>query len=459
MFPTGRERTEYCSSDGFGRRGVGAREIWPSHEKLRTNPVNHILSRIVIVAVFFFGHSHAGAQDLTLDQAVSEALDRNLNLLAEKYNVSVAEARIVTARLRPNPILSIGGDHLDALGTGFNTENAAGPSEYSVRTDFVLERGGKRQSRIEVAESTRSVAQLQLLNSVRGLVLDVQNAFVEVLLAKSNLELANENLQAFRNIVQLNQKRVKAGDLAEVELLRVELAQLQFENAVRHAELRVSAARSRLRLLLGRTAHGQPLDVAGELRRDEAPLGLDALQEQARHLRPDVRALTRDQARSLAELRLQLAQGKVDYTIGTEYRRQQGLAGRGNSMGVFFQTNIPVFNRNQGEIERARQEQRQVEARIRALTANVESEVEIAYLTYTTARATLDKVEKTMLARARDVRQITQYSYTRGEATLIEFLDAQRAYNETVQTWNEARAEFARSLYQIDAATGRVTDR
>ena len=396
---------------------------------------------------------------LTLEQAVSEALERNLGLLAEKYNVSVAEARIVTARLRPNPVLSIGGDHLDVLGTGYSQENAAGPSEYSVRTDFVLERGGKRQNRVDVAENSRSVAQLQLLNTVRSLVLDVQNAFVEVLLARSNLELAQENLAAFRDIVQVNEKRVKAGDLAEIELLRVQLAELQFENAVRQAELRVSASRSRLRLLLGRTVLGKPFDVAGELRRDDTPMTLEALQDQARQLRPDVRALQRDQARSLAELRLQLAQGKVDYTIGTEYRRQQGLAGRGNSLGVFFQTNIPVFNRNQGEIERARQEQRQAEARIRALTASVESEVEIAYLTYSTARTTLEKVEKTMLARARDVRQITQFSYTRGEATLIEFLDAQRAYNETVQTWNEARAEFARSLYQIDAATGKVTDR
>ena len=78
---------------------------------------------------------------LTLDQAVNEALEQNLGLLAERYNISIADARIITARLRPNPILSIGGDHLDVLGTGYNTENAAGPAEYSVRTDFVFERG------------------------------------------------------------------------------------------------------------------------------------------------------------------------------------------------------------------------------------------------------------------------------------------------------------------------------
>ncbi|HUQ92100.1 MAG TPA: TolC family protein [Bryobacteraceae bacterium] len=396
---------------------------------------------------------------LSMEQAVAEALDRNLGLLAERYNISIADARIITARLRPNLVLSIGGDHLDLLGTGYNAVNAAGPSEYSVRTDFVFERGRKRENRVAVAVTSKSVVELQLVNTLRGVVLEVQNAFVEVLLAKSNLVLATENLEAFRSIVRLNETRVKAGDLAEIELLRVQLAELQFENAVRQAELRAASARTRLRLLLGRTGQAGTFDVVGELRRDEVLLSLDTLREQARLRRPDVKALANDQARSLAELRLQIAQGAVDYTVGTEYRRQQGLAGRGNSLGVFFQTTIPVFNRNQGEIERTRQEQRQIEARMRALTAAVENEVDLAYMQFLTSQATLQKVETTMLPRAREVRQISQYSYTRGEATLIEFLDGQRAYNETVQIYNDARAEYARSLYQMDAATGSAASR
>ena len=156
-------------------------------------------------------------------------------------------------------------------------------------------------------------------------------------------------------------------------------------------------------------------------------------------------------------MRLQIAQGKVDYTVGTEYRRQQGLAGTGNSLGVFFSTSLPVFNRNQGEIARAMQEQKQTEARVRQARIAVESEVELAFLHFTNARALLDRVGGTMLSKARDVRQIMEFSYRRGEATLVEFLDAQRAYNDTIQTYNEARGEFAKSLYALDAATGKGT--
>ena len=141
---------------------------------------------------------------------MAEALEKNLGLLAEQYNLTIADARIVTARLRPNPVLSLSADTLDLLGTGFDPQtNAGGPSNYSIRTDFILERGGKRKARIAVAEGNRAVAQLQLLNTVRGIVLDVQNAFVDLQSAKDSLHLAQENLQTLHDIVDINEKRVK----------------------------------------------------------------------------------------------------------------------------------------------------------------------------------------------------------------------------------------------------------
>jgi cobalt-zinc-cadmium efflux system outer membrane protein len=399
--------------------------------------------------------SNAPPDQLTIEQAVAEALEKNLGLLAERYNVSVAEARLITARLRPNPVVSIGGDHLDLLGTGFNQVNAAGPQEFNVRTDFIVERGEKRRRRIEVAENARTVAQLQLLDTVRGIVLDVESAFVDVQLARDSLALAQENLKALNEIVNLNLVRVRAGDLAEVELLRTRVAALQFQNTVRQGELRLYNARSRLELLLGRVGFSDTLEVAGPLRRDSNVVNLEDFRRLALANRPDLLALRREQARSVSELRLQVAQGKVDYTFGSEYRRQQGVNGTGNSLGIFFSAPLPVFNRNQGEIERARREQQQLEVRLRALEAAVINEVKTAYRQYLTASNLLQTIERDMLGQARDVRQITEYSYRRGEASLIELLDAQRAFNETMQGYNEAQAEYARSLYLIDSTSGR----
>jgi outer membrane protein, heavy metal efflux system len=392
---------------------------------------------------------------VTVNQAVHEAIEKNLSLLAERYNLPIADARVVTARLRPNPVLSIGGDHLDLLGTGYNHINNAGPQEYSIRTDFLLERGGKRQYRIEVSEKARDVARLQLLNSTRGLVLDVQNASVDVLLAKESLELARENLESFQKIIEINQVKVRAGDIARVELVRTQLAALQFNNAVVQARSRLRIARQRLQLLMGRNAISESFDIVGELRREPLLFSLAELQQQALNKRPDYLALQRDQARSIAEVRSQIAQGKVDYTIGTEYRRQDGSAGRGNSLGFFVSVPLPVFNRNQGEIERARQEQRQIEGRILALEAEIGNEVGAAWQQYDTARTLLTQIEADMLKQSQQVLHAMEFSYRAGQASFVEFLDARRAYNDTMQTYNEARAEYARSLFLIDSITGK----
>jgi len=197
-------------------------------------------------------------------------------------------------------------------------------------------------------------------------------------------------------------------------------------------------------------------DVVGELQRDGHPVSLVDLRRQAFELRPDLQALIRDQARSLADLRLQIAQGKIDFTVGAQLHRQYGsaLSFPGNSVGFFFSAPLPVFNRNQGEIERVRQEQRQIETRIKALQTDIRNEVENAHLQYMTASNLLRRIEKDMLQQARDVRQTTEYSYRRGEASLVEFLDAQRAFNDARQSANDARADFARSLYALDSIGG-----
>src|SRR6266568_2945008 len=116
---------------------------------------------------------------------------------------------------------------------------------------------------------------------------------------------------------------------------------------------------------------------------------------------------------------------------------------------------VRIFRRC-GGIGRARQEQQQIQAKIRAMQNDINTEVQNAYQQYATAKDLLESFEKDMLAQARDVRETTVYSYRRGEASFVELLDAQRAFNDTMQGYNEARAEYARSLYLIDSISGKV---
>ncbi|MCC7236216.1 MAG: TolC family protein [Bryobacterales bacterium] len=392
------------------------------------------------------------AAPLTLDEAVREAMAHNLDLAAARYDISVAEARQITAALRPNPVMTASADHLDLLGTGYNTINNGGPNEYALRTDFVLERGRKREARMNLAAAERGLAQLDFQDAMRRLMFDVSSAFVGIQSARENLALAEDNLRTLNGIVEINTVRVRTGDLAGVELERSQVAALQYETAVKQAGLRLRQAQTALLLLLGRPG-GAGLEITGLLRRDLQPLQLEQLHSSARTRRPDLLAVKQAQARSQADLRLQLAQGRIDYTAGVEYRRQQAANAFGNSIGLFFSAPLPVFNRNQGEIARAGRELDQSGARIRALAARVDNEVDAAWQQYSTARSLLESIEETVLAKAKSVRERTDYSYRRGEASFVEFLDAQRAFNDVMQSYNDARAGYARSLYLIDAAT------
>ncbi len=418
----------------------------------RTTGRSVLTAAVLLVAAVARAQPPAASPAISITQAVAEALDHNLSLLAERYNVTRADAAIVTAGLRPNPVVTVNAMLPEAalVDTGIAVREGA------VRTDVVFERGGKRERRVEQATLARSVAELQLLETTRKLVLDVETAYGDVQLAKSNLRLAQENLAALNDVVAINVERVRTGDLAQVELQRSRLAALQFQNDVDQQTAKLAVARTRLEELLGRRP-AAAVDVTDDPRRDTQPLDLATLRARALEARPDLRAARTDQARSSADLRLQLANGKIDYTISGEYHRQEGGGLTGNTYGVFASAPLPIFNRNQGEIARARAEQQQLDARTRALEAGIGAELDAAFTEYASARAIVERIERDMLTQARDVRTTMEYSYRRGEASLVEFLDAVRAFNDTTRSYNEARADYARSLYSLDAIAGKVT--
>jgi cobalt-zinc-cadmium efflux system outer membrane protein len=393
---------------------------------------------------------------LTIGQAVEEALAHNLGLLAERMNLTLAEASEITARLRPNPVFSLSADHLDLLGTGFDAVNNGGPPEVAWRVDVPLERGHKRELRLETARFGRQIAEARLLDAVRRLKLDVTQACIDVIAARESLLLQRDNLRTLEELVGLNDARVRAGAIAPLELTRSRVAMLQYRSAVRRSEVELLTSRSRLQNLLGRAAPQDDFDLQGGLEpAAAAELDLRRLSEAAPGARPDARVLERTQARSQAELRLQLATAKVDYLYGAEYRRQQGVSGRANSLGFFFSVPLPLFNRNQGEIARVRTEGEQLARQARALEAQINVEVKTAYQEFRAARELVESIRRELLQPAQEARDTAAYVYRSGASTLLEFLDAQRAFNETMQSYNEARAAYHRAIARLNAAVGK----
>ena len=413
---------------------------------------------VIVTALSCFAPGAVAAQSvvrsLTIDEAVNEAVQRNLALFAERANLSIAEAAFIAARLRPNPVLSGGADSLDLLGTGFNEINGAGPPQYAVRVDMPFERAHKRELREQVADQARHLAAARFAEAVRRLKLDVTLASVDVLEAKAKLQLAEDNLQALERLLQLNERRLTGGAIPPLEVSRSRVAMLQYRGNVRTAQLTLIEARLKLLLLLGRKPGDEPVDIDDRLGIPPALSSPDlrALQDRARTARPDLRAAQLEQARTQADLRLQIAEGKVDYTLGAEYRRQQGVNGRGNLLGLFVSVPLPVFNRNQGDIARAEAEGDKAGRSLNALETDVAGEVASAYEEFDSSRQLLTEIERDLLKPTTDARAGTAYMYQAGATTLLDVLDAQRAYNDTMDTYYSAQAAYRRAQAKLALA-------
>jgi len=416
---------------------------------------------LLVAAVFSSAGAHAFAgqdtlQTMTIEGAVGEAAQNNLALLSERANVSIAEAGLITARLRPNPVLSGSAESLDLLGTGFDEVNAAGPPQYSVRVDVPFERGDKRDLRLDVAAQKKQVAEAGFADSMRRLKLDVSLAAIDVLEAKAKLLLAEDNLRALEQLVRLNEQRLASGAIPQLEVTRSRVAMLQYRSAVKTAQLAVNETRLKLLPLLGRRLDQPLVDIEDRLGPipDKTP-DLPQLLVTARLARPDLIALRNDQARSIADLRLEQAQGKVDYTLGAEYRREQGVNGRGNMLGFFVSVPLPFSNRNQGEIARADAERDKAARSLRAGETSVAGEVAAAYQEFESARVLLGDIERDLLAPTQEARASVTYVYQAGATSLLDVLDAQRAFNDTMDTYYSAQAAYRRARARLSLTVNK----
>ncbi len=398
----------------------------------------------------------AAQAPVSLKQAVEEALERNLELLARRYEIPIAEARLLQARLRPNPRLNVENNLLDVLGANYVAEQGpAGPAETNTVLYWEIETAGKRRLRMELARQAVTVAQGGILDAQRTLTLEVQNAYLDLLLAKANARTIKEILETFEALVKVNRTRYEAGEIARVELMRSEVAALQFRTQLLQAELRERQERVRLQRLMGRPAPVPGFDVMEEIRRDTVTEGLEELAAAALAARPDLAALRSEVRRAEEEIRLQRALSKPNLDVGLSHHKQYVGPFPGQTAGFRFEIPLPLLNRNQGEVERARLERQQAELRVRALEQQIRAEVVSAWEQVQTARGRLQTIETELLGQAGRVRDTIEFSYRRGEASFLDLLDAQRTFSETRQGYNEARVEYARSLYVLEATVGR----
>ena len=422
------------------------------------------MKRVVLLSVLFaatVGHSYAQdlvlPERLTLEEALRLATERNPTLAAARATIEIAEAQRLDARLRPNPAASF-----ESVG---RPPGATPPSlddhEYTFHIDQEIETAGRRRLRTQASEAVIAIAQREVDDARRRLDLEVRRGYFAVVLAKADLEVARAALDEIDRVIGLNRARYEQGEISGGELRRIQVERLRFVDDSFAAELALRNARSSLLALFNAPDLGIAFDVVETLNRaDSATQGVPpasspaldpaSLRAQALSARPDLLAAQRDVQRADTETRLQRALRTPNITAGGGYSHLGGL----NTVAFGVTVPLPLFNRNPGGIARAEAERRQAANRAAATATNVLLDVQQAINAAEVARARVGYIEGEYLNPSRESRDIVLASYRLGTADLIDFLDAQRAFRDTLRTYNRALYEERLSTFQLAAAIG-----
>jgi outer membrane protein, heavy metal efflux system len=392
-----------------------------------------------------------GSVTISLDDAIQMALSHNHNILAARTTVQQNEAEEITANLRPNPVILSDWQFLPVFQPSqFTADYLDNVAQFDLGVSYLFERGKKRQHRLQAARDLTAVTRSQVADNERSLTFSVASGFINIELAESTLELATQDLKSFQNTVDISEARYKAGDIAESDLLKIKLQMLQFQTDLSAAQLARVQGLSDLRQLLGYESIAPDYDVAGAFDYQPVKGNLDDFQATALQNRPDLRAAQQGVTAANSQHALQQAIGKRDITGEINYTHLSYL----NDISLFGQMQMPIFDRNQGEIARAAFAITQAQEQERFSNGQVLTDVRDAFENLRTNDQVVGLYRSGYLDEARQSRDISEYAYRHGAATLLDFLDAERSYRATQLAYRQALASYLVALEQLREAVG-----
>jgi cobalt-zinc-cadmium efflux system outer membrane protein len=316
---------------------------------------------------------------------------------------------------------------------------------------YLHERGGKRELRLESAQKGTAVAESELADQERTLLFNLRNAFVQTLQQKSVMALANENLAYYDRVLGVSSDRYKAGDIAQVDLDRLELQRVQFETDLQSALVNLRTAKIQLLTLLNDRTPIEQFDATGPFEFTEQIVMQDELHQAALANRPDLRAAMQAVDKAKTDYRLAVANASTDPTFAMDLARNPPIPAY-----IGFSVTIPlrIFDRNQGEKART-QLDIQRNARLQeASQAQVFSDVDSAFATLNSSLVLLRSYKTKYLDQATRVRDTVSFSYQHGGASLLDFLNAQNDYRSVQLNYLNLVGSYMTAASQLNMAVG-----
>jgi cobalt-zinc-cadmium efflux system outer membrane protein len=416
---------------------------------------SRLSGRTCATAAMFFLLVGAGSGQnttrITLDQAIDLALAHNHSLRATRTQILQNQAQEITANLRPNPTLGLDTQFVPFFSPqDFSGENLNETQQFDVGISYLFERGHKRQRRLQAARDATAVTRAQVSDAERTLAFNVGQQFVSVLLAESTLQFALEDLKGFQQTVDISEEQLKAGYIGEGDYLKIKLQLLQFQTDVSSARLARVQALVGLREFLGYDAVPTDYDVVGDLEYRALKGNLEDFQALALKERPDFRAAQLGVTAAQSQIALAKANAKVDVTGTYDFDHVSAE----NTASIFANFPLPIFDRGQGEIARTKYALTQAQQQQESASDTVLSDVANAYEGLRSNDEVVQLYTSGYLKQAQDSRDISEYAYKRGAASLLDYLDSERSYRSVQLAYRQALAAYMTALEQLKEAEG-----
>ncbi len=412
------------------------------------------LRRLSLAAslVGFLSTAAVAQKILTWDEAKRELEASNPTLRASQIGIQESRADEITAYLRPNPDLTVSIDQVSPLSTPDYPYRPFSDSVPLVSTSYLIERRHKRALRRESAQEGTAIAISELDDQRRNLLFDLRTAFIQVLQQKSVLTVTRESLEFYDRSLAVSRDRFKAGDIAQVDLDRLELQRVQFETDVQTALVNLRTAKIQLQMLLYDRTPVEKLDVAGPFDFKEILNPLEELRQNAFDSRADLRAAIQSVEKARTDYHLAVANGSTDPTFLLDVGREEPVRAY---VGVGINIPLRIFDRNQGEKARTQLDIKRNERLVEANRAQIFSDVDSAYATLQSDLVLLRPYKTRYLEQAARVRETISFSYQHGGASLLDFLQAQQDYRAIQLSYLNLVGSFLSAANQMNFAVGR----
>ena len=322
----------------------------------------------------------------------------------------------------------------------------------SATVSYLIERDHKRGLRLESAQKATGIAVSAHAEMERTLLFNLRSAFVSTLQAKAVLKLANDNLAYYDHVLEISRDRFVAGDIARIDLDRLELQRVQYESDVQTALVNLRTAKIQLLTLLNDRAPIEQFDVNGPFDFSDQLSSQDEFRKIALDTRPDLRSAVEAVDKAQTDHKLAVANGSTDPTISVD-------AGRNPPIDFYFGVGVEIplriFDRNQGEKLRTKLDIERNQRLLDAAQALVFSDVDSAYAMVNSNMILLQPYKAKYLQQAVRVRDTVFFSYQHGGASLLDFLNAQSDYRTVELSYVNLVGAYLTAAAQLNMAVGR----